>query len=106
MLDTRGIWQRAAKQIFELPEGENDAVGVPIRKVIVERHVLVGDLDCPSKCCARMPLRRGRLGSHHMSHDQLPTLDPRPQNHHEVNLGSQSLDCDPRLEFGEIDADA
>jgi hypothetical protein len=36
MLDTRGIWQRAAKEIFELREGENDAVREPIRQVIVE----------------------------------------------------------------------
>jgi hypothetical protein len=61
MLDPRGIWQRAAKEILELPEGENDGVRVPIRQVIVERRVPARDLGYPSRCHAHMLLRRGRV---------------------------------------------
>jgi hypothetical protein len=49
MAGTRVIWQRAAKEIFDLPEGQNDAIRVPIRQVRVERSVLAGDLGCASK---------------------------------------------------------
>ena len=126
MADTRRIWQRAAKEIFELREGENDAIRVPIRQVIVERRVLAGNLSCLSRRYAHMLLRRRRVRCRHMPRVQLPSLDPLPherlrppavrtleritdedvaRGHHESELDAR-LDGDPCLEFGEIDADA
>src|SRR4029434_5360552 len=103
MLDTRGILQRAAKEIFELPEGENDAVREPIRQVLVERRVLARDPGCSSRRDAHM-LLRARVGRRHMSRNQPPSRDPLP--HEKVSLDPRSLDGDPCIQFGEIDADA
>jgi len=101
MAGTRVIWQRAAKEIFDLPEGQNDAIRVPIRQVRVERSVLAGDLGCASKRDAQKVFRHWRVGCRQTWRAQLPSPNPFP---HE---GSARLrDDDPCIHFGEINADA
>jgi hypothetical protein len=58
------------------------------------------DLVRPPKRYAQKVLGRGGVGCRQMSRDQLPSLDPIP--HERL---SAVLDDDPRVQFGEIDAD-